>query len=70
MEGRLGELLSNEGIKFGSLTASMLPAKGGVYAISEHESGVIYVGRTKNLRSRIYTNHLRAIFQMLLLKDI
>lgn len=31
----------------------------GVYVISHRETGeVLYVGRTKNLRRRLYTNHL------------
>ena len=53
-------LLSSEMIDFKGLTPSRLvdglPV---VYAIIDRRDGkVLYVGRTKNLRRRLYTNHL------------
>ena len=54
------QLLSSERIDFKGLTPSRLedglPV---VYAITDKRDGkVLYVGRTKNLRRRLYTNHL------------
>lgn len=54
------QLLSSEKIDFKGLTPSRLedglPV---VYAITDKRDGkVLYVGRTKNLRRRLYTNHL------------
>ncbi|MDO4474101.1 MAG: GIY-YIG nuclease family protein [Eubacteriales bacterium] len=54
------ELLSAPYLYFGTLTPSDIPdGIAGVYAIFDEKSGeVLYVGRTKNLRRRLYTNHL------------
>ena len=54
------QLLSSERIDFKGLTPSRLedglPV---VYAITDRRDGkALYVGRTKNLRRRLYTNHL------------
>ena len=54
------QLLSSEKVDFKGLTPSRLedglPV---VYAIIDKRDGkVLYVGRTKNLRRRLYTNHL------------
>ena len=45
---------------FAELKPSMLEdGLAGVYVISHRDTGeVLYVGRTKNLRRRLYTNHL------------
>ena len=45
---------------FKELKPSMLPDQlAGVYAITDTSTGeVLYVGRTKNVRRRLYTNHL------------
>lgn len=44
-----------EGLKPSTLEEGLA----GVYVISHRETGeVLYVGRTKNLRRRLYTNHL------------
>lgn len=53
-------LLSREMIDFKGLTPSRLEDKlPVVYAITDRSNGkVLYVGRTKNLRRRLYTNHL------------
>ena len=53
-------LLSSEKIDFKGLTPSRLEDKlPVVYAITDKRDGkVLYVGRTKNLRRRLYTNHL------------
>ena len=62
MEARViaDQLLSSEGIDFKGLTPSRLEDKlPVVYAITDRRDGkVLYVGRTKNLRRRLYTNHL------------
>lgn len=54
------QLLSTQSLYFKNLTPSNIPVDiSGVYAIfddSTHET--LYVGRTKNLRRRLYTNHL------------
>lgn len=42
---------------FFALKPSDIPEKPGVYAIFNAEE-TLYVGRTKNLRRRLYTNHL------------
>ena len=54
------QLLSAAPLYFRDLTPSDIP-KGipGVYAIFDEDHGeVLYVGRTKDLRRRLYTNHL------------
>lgn len=53
-------LLSSEMIDFKGLTPSRLEDElPVVYAITDKRDGkVLYVGRTKNLRRRLYTNHL------------
>lgn len=54
------ELLNAPKYYFADLTPSMLLDKlAVVYAITDKATGeVLYVGRTKNLRQRLYTNHL------------
>lgn len=54
------QLLKFAPLYFRDLTPSDLPKKmPGVYAIfDEDHHEVLYVGRTKNLRRRLYTNHL------------
>ena len=54
------QLLKSAPLYFRDLTPSDLPEKmPGVYAIfDEDHHEVLYVGRTKNLRRRLYTNHL------------
>ncbi len=53
-------LLASEKIDFNGLTPSRLEDKlPVVYAITDKRDGkVLYVGRTQNLRRRLYTNHL------------
>lgn len=44
---------------FADVKPSDLPEKKGVYAIFDKDTGeALYVGRTKNLRQRLYNNHL------------
>lgn len=44
---------------FSSVVPSDLPEKAGVYVIWLKETEeVLYVGRTRNIRQRLYTNHL------------
>lgn len=54
------QLLKSAPLYFRDLTPSDLPEKmPGVYAIfDEDHHEVLYVGRTKDLRRRLYTNHL------------
>lgn len=61
-EGRLiaEQLLKASPLYFRDLTPSDIPEGiSGVYAIfDEDHNETLYVGRTKNLRRRLYTNHL------------
>ncbi len=53
------QFLSVPGVSFCDLKPSNIPAKPGVYAIFNKETNeTLYVGRTKNLRQRLYNNHL------------
>lgn len=58
---RSTSLLTMEPVFYQNITPSVLPINSGVYLISETIENIevpLYVGRTKNLRERIYTNHL------------
>lgn len=61
-EGRaiVTQLLSAPPLFFKNLTPSDIPEGiSGVYAIfNDNSKEALYVGRTKNLRRRLYTNHL------------
>ena len=51
--------LDSKRILFAELKPSDLPERPGVYAIFRRDTEEnLYVGRTKNLRQRLYTNHL------------
>ena len=53
------QLLESQQYTFRGLTPSMLESVAGVYAIFDQTTGAtLYVGRTKNLRQRLYNNHL------------
>lgn len=55
------DLLDMKPVLYRIITPSVLPEKAGVYLISEIIRGkeiALYVGRTKNLRNRLYRNHL------------
>ena len=53
------QFLSVPGMSFSDLKPSSLPAEPGAYAIFHKETNeTLYVGRTKNLRQRLYNNHL------------
>ena len=54
-------LINNPKMYFQTLTPSMLPEDmAAVYAIFNADTGeALYVGRTKRLRRRMYTNHLQ-----------
>ena len=60
--GKVSELLSPDGLHFSIITPKKLPEEGGVYLITDcrNDKNEIpyYIGRTKNIRRRIYTNHL------------
>lgn len=52
-------MLESRQYTFRGLTPSMLESVPGVYAIFDGTTGeTLYVGRTKNIRRRLYTNHL------------
>lgn len=54
-------LLQCRALPFAGLTPSKLPEAAGVYLITAALAGAehpYYVGQTKNLRQRLYTNHL------------
>lgn len=53
------KVLSSPRIAFSELKPSQIPEAAGVYVIKDKGSDeTLYVGRTKNLRQRIYSNHL------------
>ena len=53
------QVLSSPRIAFSELKPSLIPEAAGIYIIKIKDSDeTIYVGRTKNLRQRIYNNHL------------
>lgn len=61
IETALNELLLAPAFSFAGLKPSMLPQVAGVYLIYEKVNGIetaLYVGRTKNLQQRLYTNHI------------
>lgn len=61
LEERFETLLSATSLAFADLTPRKLPEAPDVYVITAALSGhehPYYVGRTKNLRQRLYTNHL------------
>lgn len=61
LNNSLEKILSMEKIPFSTIKPSMLPQQKGIYILSEMIDGievVLYIGRSKNLRNRIYTNHL------------
>jgi predicted GIY-YIG superfamily endonuclease len=54
-------LSENPQLRFSKMTPSLLPEIAGVYLITKIEDeGEVpyYIGRTKNLRQRLYTQHL------------
>jgi hypothetical protein len=58
---RYEELVSSSRIPYAQLKPRMIPEAAGVYVITARNSryeDIHYVGRTKNLRQRVYTNHL------------
>lgn len=61
LNSSLKELLQMKPMHFSLITPSVLPINAGVYLITEiyeKTENALYVGRTKNLRQRLYTNHL------------
>ena len=58
---RYEELLSSQPVPFQELVPSRIPQVAGVYLITARKGGQevpYYIGRTINLRRRLYTNHL------------
>ena len=58
LKARLEELLQQKDIEFSRMKPSKLPEKAGVYVISDSCDMPLYIGRTKNLKQRLYYNHL------------
>jgi len=61
LEERLSALLCATSLAFVDMTPSKIPEVPGVYLITAKVTGLelpYYVGRTKNLRQRLYNNHL------------
>ena len=61
IESALSEILGVQPLSFASMVPSAVPQKPGVYIITAMQNGtesVYYVGRTKNLKQRLYNNHL------------
>ena len=53
------KMLTAPKVTFAEVKPSQLPDAPGVYVIKNYDSDeTLYVGRTKNLRQRIYSNHL------------
>ena len=58
-EALVDQLTGSKKYYFSDLKPSDLQERAGVYAIFDKETGEnLYVGRTKNLRQRLYNNHL------------
>ena len=58
---KYNELINCAPISFKDIVPSMIPQVGGVYLITARKSHYevpYYIGRSMNLRRRIYTNHL------------
>ena len=58
LRARLEELLQQEDLLFSEAKPSKIPKRAGVYLISNNSDEPYYIGRTKNLRRRLYRNHL------------
>jgi len=58
----LEQLCAQPSLRFSQMTPSSLPEAAGVYLITKIESNNVeipyYIGRTKNIRQRLYNNHL------------
>ena len=71
LQGRFDSLLLASPLAFSEMTPSKIPNRPGVYLITAELSGredPYYVGRTKNLRQRLYNNHLMGPFSNARLK--
>lgn len=58
---KLSSLIDQPLVSFAEMKPSKVPAEPGVYLISmaqKEKEVALYVGRTKNLRQRLYNNHL------------
>lgn len=63
---RYGELTNSKPSTFANLTQSKIPKEPGVYLISAKKGKQevpYYIGRTKNLRNRLYRDHLMGRFE-------
>lgn len=63
------DFLSTRKISFSEIKPADLPDKPGVYAIAcKDTEETLYVGRTKNIRQRLYKQHLNGAFSNARLK--
>ncbi|MFY9741686.1 MAG: GIY-YIG nuclease family protein [Candidatus Sulfotelmatobacter sp.] len=72
LQRRFDSLLLASPLAFSQMTPSKIPDRSGVYLITAALSGredPYYVGRTKNLRRRLYNNHLMGPFSNARLKN-
>lgn len=61
LNNSLVEILSMVKLPYTAITPSVIPERKGIYIISEMINDIeviLYIGRSKNLRNRIYRNHL------------
>jgi len=66
LESTLKTLLESPAVTFAEMRRSKLPKKAGVYLITVINNGKeypCYIGRTKDLGRRLYTNHLMGVKQ-------
>lgn len=57
----LERLLSQAPLRFSQMTPSILPETAGIYLITKVENNVeipYYIGRTRNMQKRLYSDHL------------
>ena len=73
LKDKFNSLINASPVSFAYLTPSKVPESAGVYVITALLSGAehpYYVGRTKNLRQRLYNNHLMGPLSNARLKSI
>jgi len=54
---KIKEILSTQSFSFKDVTPNQVPKKAGIYIIFNENNEIIYIGRTKNLRRRLLSDH-------------
>ncbi|MEM3407083.1 MAG: GIY-YIG nuclease family protein [Candidatus Aenigmatarchaeota archaeon] len=54
---KINEILATQSFSFKNVSHNQIPEKAGVYIIFNENNEAIYIGRTKNLRRRLLSNH-------------